>query len=59
MKRSTKDQAGGLLHQVKGSIKEGAGKIGNNQDLEKKGRIEKLGGKLQEKIGKIEKKLGG
>lgn len=59
MKRSTKNQAGGMLHKVKGSIKEVAGKLGNNPDLEAEGTIEKLGGKLQEKAGTVEKKLGG
>lgn len=59
MKRSTKDQAGGMLHKVKGGIKEIAGKLGKNPNLEEEGKIEKLGGKLQEKVGKVEKKLGG
>ena len=59
MKRSTKDRAGGMLHKVKGGIKEAAGKLGNNPALEAEGKIEKLGGKFQEKVGKVEKKFGG
>jgi uncharacterized protein YjbJ (UPF0337 family) len=59
MKRSTKDQAKGMLHKVKGGIKESAGKLGNNPELEAEGKLEKLGGQLQEKIGQVVKKLGG
>ncbi len=59
MKRSTKDQVGGMLHKVKGGIKEVTGKISKNPDLEAEGKIEKIRGKVQEKVGKIKKKLGG
>ena len=55
MKPSTKDNAEGKMHQVKGAIKEVAGKIVNNHNLEAEGKGEKLGGKIQEKIGEIEK----
>ncbi len=58
MKRSTKDKAKGMLHKVKGGIKETAGKLSKNPKLEVEGKIEKLGGKLQEKIGQVTKKLG-
>ncbi len=34
MKSSTKDQAKGKFHNVKGAIKEIAGKVGMNPDLE-------------------------
>jgi uncharacterized protein YjbJ (UPF0337 family) len=55
MKPSTKDNLEGKMHQVKGAVKEGAGKLVNNPDLEAEGQIEKLHGKVQEKIGEIEK----
>ncbi len=55
MKPSTKDNAEGKMHQVKGAIKEVAGKIVNNRNLEAEGKVEKLDGKVQEKIGQIEK----
>ena len=55
MKPSTRDNAEGKMHQVKGAIKEVAGKIVNNRDLEAEGKVEKLDGKIQEKIGQIEK----
>jgi uncharacterized protein YjbJ (UPF0337 family) len=58
MKRSTKDQVEGAFHQVKGTIKEIAGKVSMNPDLEGEGKDEKIVGKVQEKIGEIEKVVG-
>lgn len=55
MKSSTKDNAEGKMHQVKGKIKEAVGKAVKNRDLEAEGTVEKIGGKVQEIIGKIEK----
>ena len=58
MKSSTRDEAEGKLHQVKGKIKEIAGKVILNPDLEAEGKKENKTGKVQEKIGEI-KKVGG
>lgn len=58
MKPSTRNQAKGLLHQVKGQIKEKAGKLSGNRELEAKGTIEKVAGKIQEKFGRVEKRVG-
>ena len=58
MKSSTKDQAEGKFHKVKGKIKEIAGKGSMNPDLEGEGKDEKTAGKVQEKIGEVEKVLG-
>ncbi len=55
MKSSTKDNAEGKLHQVKGTIKEVAGIIVGNEDLEAEGKNENLKGKVQEKLGQIKK----
>jgi len=55
MKSSTKDNAEGKMHQVKGKIKEVAGRIIGNDDLEDEGKNENTGGKVQEKIGQIKK----
>ena len=55
MKSSTKDNAEGKLHQVKGTIKEVAGIIVGNEDLEAEGKNENLEGKVQEKLGQIKK----
>ena len=55
MKSSTKDQIRGKLHEVKGTVKEKAGQVTNNPDLEADGRNEKVTGTVQKKIGQIEK----
>jgi len=58
MKSSTKDQAEGALHEMKGKIKEMAGKVSKNPVLEGEGAQEKLAGKFQKKISEIEKVVG-
>lgn len=55
MKPSTKDQIEGQLHELKGKVKEKAGQITTNPDLEAEGLAEKLVGKIQKKVGQIEK----
>ena len=55
MKSSTQDNAEGKLHQVKGTIKEVAGIISGNENLEAEGKEENLEGKIQEKLGQIKK----
>lgn len=57
MKSSTKDQAEGTFHQVKGKVKEVAGKLSDNPKLEAEGTTEKIAGKVQGKIGKVKKVL--
>lgn len=58
MKDSTKDQAEGTFHQIKGKIKEAAGVISDNPELEEEGAGEKVAGIVQEKIGQVKKVLG-
>ena len=58
MKPSTEDRAKGKAHEVKGAIKEAAGRITNDPDLEDEGTVEKIGGKIQHAVGKVEKALG-
>ena len=55
MNSSTNDQVTGKFHEVKGKVKELAGQIVNNPDLEDEGKAENLGGKFQKKVGQIEK----
>ena len=55
MNPSTNDQLEGKFHEVKGKIKETAGQVTNNPDLEAEGKVENLGGKLQKKVGQVEK----
>jgi uncharacterized protein YjbJ (UPF0337 family) len=55
MKPSTNNQIEGNLHELKGKIKETAGQVTNNPDLESEGTVENLAGKLQKKVGQVEK----
>lgn len=58
MKSSSRDESEGKLHEVKGSIKEIAGKALGNRKLERKGKAENRAGKVQGKVGQIKKVLG-
>jgi uncharacterized protein YjbJ (UPF0337 family) len=58
VKPSTKDQLEGNLHELKGIVKEKAGQAVNDPNLEEEGQAEKIGGKIQKKVGKVEKVLG-
>ncbi len=58
MKESTKDQVQGKGHEVKGAVKEKIGRAIKNPDLEAEGQAEKAGGKVQKKVGEVEKVLG-
>jgi uncharacterized protein YjbJ (UPF0337 family) len=55
MKSSTKDQAEGTFHELKGKVKEIAGKVTDNPKLESEGTGENIAGKVQEKIGQVKK----
>ena len=58
MKSSMKDKVEGSFHEAKGKIKEVAGEITDNPNLEAEGKSEKIAGKVQEKIGQVKKVLG-
>jgi uncharacterized protein YjbJ (UPF0337 family) len=55
MKDSTKDKVEGALHDAKGTVKEKIGRATNNPNLEAEGQGEKVGGKIQKKVGDIKK----
>jgi uncharacterized protein YjbJ (UPF0337 family) len=55
MKSSTRDNAEGKMHRVKGAIKEVTGRIIGNDDLEDEGKEENTEGKIQEKVGEVKK----
>jgi uncharacterized protein YjbJ (UPF0337 family) len=57
MKPSTADQIQGTLHELKGKAKQKAGQLTNNPNLASDGQVEKIGGKIQKKVGQIEKVL--
>ena len=58
MTNSTKQLIEGDLHDVKGTLKEGEGKMTRNSDVESEGRTEKVAGIVQKKLGQIEKLIG-
>ena len=58
MKPSTNDRTAGKIHEVTGSIKQKAGELTKNPNLEANGRAEKYAGKVQNVVGKIEKAVG-
>ena len=43
---------------IRGKVKEVAGKVSDNPELEAEGTDEKIAGKVQEKIGQVKKVLG-
>ncbi|MGA2736510.1 MAG: CsbD family protein [Bryobacteraceae bacterium] len=55
MNSSTQDQVEGAFHEAKGKVKEKAGQAVNNPDLAAEGQGENLAGKIQKKVGQIEK----
>jgi len=58
MKSSIRDKAEGTFHEVKGKVKEVAGKFSDNPELEAEGTDEKIAGKVQVKIGQVKKVAG-
>jgi len=58
MKSSMRDKTEGTFHEVKGKVKEIAGKLSDNPKLEAKGKGEKIAGKVQGKIGQVKKVWG-
>ena len=57
MKSSIRDKAEGTFHEAKGKVKEVAGKLSDNPELEAEGTGEKIAGKVQKKIGEVKKVL--
>ena len=55
MEQSTKDKVEGKVHELKGAVKEKLGKATNDPDLQDEGTGEKIAGKVQKKVGDIEK----
>jgi uncharacterized protein YjbJ (UPF0337 family) len=58
MKSSKRDKTEGKFHQMKGNVKQVAGKISDNPKWEAQGAVEKMSGKFQEKIGQVKKVFG-
>ncbi len=59
MKSSTKDRVKGRVQEAKGKLKEKAGRATRDPNLQDRGTTEKVGGKVQRKVGEIKKVFGG
>jgi uncharacterized protein YjbJ (UPF0337 family) len=55
MKPSTQNEIAGKAHEVKGKIKEKAGELANDPDLEGKGISERVAGNVQKKLGQLQR----
>ncbi len=51
-KKSVDEQVSGKGHSIKGKVKEGIGKLTNDEDMEAEGQAEQGEGKVREGIGK-------
>jgi len=58
MKSSMTDKVQGAVNEATGKAKEVTGIITGNARLEAKGKAEKVGGKIQKKIGEVKQILG-
>jgi uncharacterized protein YjbJ (UPF0337 family) len=58
MRSSTKDRLKGRLEETKGAIKEKAGHATRDPNLRDRGTAEKVGGKVQRKVGEVKKVFG-
>jgi uncharacterized protein YjbJ (UPF0337 family) len=58
MRQSRKDKAKGKFHEMKDKLKEQAGRAANDPKLRARGLGEQISGKVQKKIGQVEKVLG-
>jgi uncharacterized protein YjbJ (UPF0337 family) len=55
LKQSSKDQAKGKLHEVKGGVREQVGRATNDPNLIEDGQDENVAGEVQKKVGQVEK----
>jgi uncharacterized protein YjbJ (UPF0337 family) len=55
IRESTKDQAEGKAREMKGKIKKHVGRAMNRPDIANRGANEEVAGKVQRKVGEIEK----
>jgi uncharacterized protein YjbJ (UPF0337 family) len=52
-----KDQVQGRVEEAKGSIKQTTGRVIGNPDLEDRGTVEKVGGKIQKTFGDVKEQV--
>jgi uncharacterized protein YjbJ (UPF0337 family) len=58
MNSSNTDKAKGTANEATGKVKEIAGKATGDQELQDRGTAEKVGGKVQQKVGDVKKVFG-
>jgi len=58
MKSSTKDKIRGNVDQAKGSVQEKAGRASRDPEMQDRGTANKVGGKIQKKVGDVKKVFG-
>ena len=58
MSLPNKDEIKGKVDQAKGAVKEKAGNLTNNPELEQEGRNDRTHGQVQENIGTARRKVG-
>lgn len=56
MKSINKDQVKGRVNEVKGSVKQAAGKLVGNEKLQAEGAVQKVAGQAQAKYGDLKSK---
>jgi uncharacterized protein YjbJ (UPF0337 family) len=55
LKRSTKNESKGAAKDIKGRMKEGAGRAMNRPDIQDEGTADRAEGKVQKKVGQIQR----
>ena len=58
MKNSAEDRMEGTAREIKGKVKQEAGRITRNRSLQAKGFVEKHAGKAQRKLGQAKRRAG-
>jgi uncharacterized protein YjbJ (UPF0337 family) len=58
MRSSTKDRVKGRVQEAKGKLKEKAGRAARDPNLQDRGTAERVGGKVQRKVGEVKKVFG-
>lgn len=58
MKTSTRYRLTGIFHEIKGTVRGVIGKISSNRILGAKGNFERITGKLQYRVGKVQGAMG-
>jgi len=58
MKLSTKYRLNGIIHEVMGTFRVIVGKISSNRSLGVKGRMERIAGRLQGRLGRVHGVIG-